>query len=99
MTWDDVRRIGLGFDGTEESTSYGTPALKVAHKMFVRLHQNGEYLVVRMPKPVRAVWLREKPDAFLVTEHYEGFPYVLVRLDTVTRADLKSVLEIGWGEG
>lgn len=95
MTWDDVRRIGLGFAHAEESTSYGTPAIKVAHKLFVRLHQDGEHVVVRMPKEVRAVWLRERPDTLLVTPHYEGFPYVLVRLDAVTPADLAAVLEIG----
>ncbi len=32
--WKTVRRLGLALPETEESTSYGTPALKVRRKMF-----------------------------------------------------------------
>jgi len=47
VTFDTVRQIALALDKAEESTSYGTPAFKVRGNLFVRLHQDGESLVVR----------------------------------------------------
>jgi hypothetical protein len=98
LTWGDVRRLALSFEGAEEALSYGTAALKVNRKMFVRLLPDRENLVVRMPKKVRDHWMREKPDAFYVTDHYVGPPYVLVRLVHVSEADLAAVLGGAWGE-
>ena len=42
----EVRRIALALDNVEEGTSYGTPAFKVRGELFVRMHQDGESLVV-----------------------------------------------------
>jgi hypothetical protein len=98
FTWDAVRRLALTLDGTEESTSYGTPALKVKKKLYARLHQDGEHIVVRMPKAERARRIRSTPDAFSVTDHYRDHPYVLVRLATVGEGDLAEVLEAAWRE-
>ena len=36
------------------------------------------------------------PDTFYVTDHYVGYPYVLVRLASVRREDLARVLEDAW---
>ena len=36
-TFDTVRMIGLELAGVVESTSYGTPAVKVRGKLFARL--------------------------------------------------------------
>ena len=46
MTFESVRLIALALPKVEEATSYGTPAFKVAGKLFVRLHQDGESLGV-----------------------------------------------------
>jgi len=46
VTYDIVRRLGLALPGAEESTSYGTPALKVKGKLFVRLHQDLDKIVL-----------------------------------------------------
>jgi hypothetical protein len=49
VTYDTVRRLGLALPGAEESTSYGTPALKVKGKLFVRLHQDLDKIVLPVP--------------------------------------------------
>jgi hypothetical protein len=36
------------------------------------------------------------PDTFFTTDHYRGYPTVLVRLDSVTEDDLRDVLEVAW---
>jgi hypothetical protein len=41
-----VRDAAAGLPGVEQGTSYGTPALKVRGKMFVRMKEDGETLVV-----------------------------------------------------
>jgi hypothetical protein len=95
MTWETVRQLVVSLPGIEESTSYGTPALKVNRKLFVRLHQDGENEVVRIEKKERAALIRAN-SAFHVTDHFAGFPYVLVRLRDVAREDLAKVLENAW---
>ena len=86
--WDTVRSLASPLPDVEESTNDGTPALKVNRKMFVRLHQDGENLVARCEKKERDRLIRENPDVFHVTEHYIGYPYVLVRLHKASREEL-----------
>lgn len=45
--YEFVRSVGRTLPGTEEGTSYGTPALKVGGTLFTRLREDGETLVVR----------------------------------------------------
>jgi hypothetical protein len=96
VTWDTVRELCLALPGVAEESSYGTPALKVKGKLFVRKHQDGESLVVRISDESKAARLASDPVAFYVTDHYRGYPYVLVRLAAVGRADLARVLEDAW---
>lgn len=95
-TCDIVRGLASPLPDVEETSSYGTPALKVNRKMFVRLHQDGENLVARCEKPERERLMQEKPDIFHVTEHYLGYPYVLVRLHKASREEVMAVLVSAW---
>ena len=63
-------RLALTFPGAMEGTSYGTPAWKVRGKLFARLHQNGEDLVVKLDFDERDFRVRANPKVFYVTEHY-----------------------------
>ena len=85
-----------GLPGVEESTSYGTPAFRVSKKLFARFHQDGESLVVRADREAREALLHAKPKSFFVTDHYRNYPYVLVRLGSVSRSDLRDVLVQAW---
>lgn len=96
QTWNDVQTICAAFPGTEESTSYGTPAFKVRKKLFVRHHQDGEDRVVRAELDERSVLIDANPAVFHVTDHYENHPWVLVRMAEVDRAGLEDVLENAW---
>lgn len=96
VTFDAVRALALALEGTEEGTSYGTPAFRVGGKMFARLHQDGETLVVKVDLDARPALIEARPDAFFITEHYLGYPMMLVRLAVVKRAELARVLEDAW---
>ena len=36
------------------------------------------------------------PKVFFITPHYEGYPYVLARMNKVRRADVEDVFEAAW---
>ena len=96
VDWDTVRDLARGLPGSEESTSYGTPAFKVGGKLFVRLHEAGDTIVVRIEQAERAMRLRADPKAFFITDHYTPYPWMLVRLSAVRRDDLGDLLEESW---
>lgn len=79
-----------------ESTSYGTPALKVRDKLMIRLKEDGETLVVRCSWEDRERLLAVYPDMFFVTDHYLGHPWVLMRLARVGPPVFKPVLRAAW---
>lgn len=95
-TWETVRELVFSLPAVEDGSSYGTPALNVAGKLFVRKHQDGENIVVPMPKTDRAKWMKDQPDVFHITDHYRNYPYVLVRLATVSREELADTLYAAW---
>jgi hypothetical protein len=90
ITFDDVRRIGLALDGAEESMSYGTPAIKLRGKPFVRLKEDGASIVLWTTFEERERLVNEAPSVFFWTDHYERYPMVLARLDAITNASLKT---------
>lgn len=96
VTFDTVRKLGLALPGVEEGTSYGTPALRVAGKFFVRLREDGETLVVKVGDDERDLLMAADPATFFITDHYRGYPTVLVRLANVPSDVLRDVLEDAW---
>ena len=96
-SWDDVVAIGLRLPGVEVATSYGTPALKVKGKGMCRLRTDPDALVVRvLDLADREALLRGSPEVFFSTPHYDGYPYVLVRLEAVGRDELAELIEDAW---
>jgi hypothetical protein len=96
VTAEQVRAIAGALPKVKEGPSYGTPGFRVAGKLFARLHQDGESLVVRISPEDRAMRMRAEPEAFYITEHYRNYPWMLVRLAKVSLEDLRELLEDGW---
>jgi len=96
IDFDTVRKIGLTLPGVEESTAYGSPALKVHGKLLVCVpaHRSTEpgSLVVRVGFDDRAELLAAAPDIYYVTDHYLDYSAVLVRLSRVTPNVLRDLL-------
>jgi len=97
-TWDDVVEIGLRFPGIEVGSWFGTPALKFSGKGgLCRLRTDPDALVLRVADTgEREALLQGQPDAFFSTPHYDGHPYVLVRLEAVDPAELAELIEEAW---
>ena len=92
--WSGVSAIAAQFPGAEAGTSYGTPAYKVNKKLFARLKENGQTLVVFSNE--RDKWMKQNPAVFFITDHYKNYPMMLIDLATVTRKDLKTLLLASW---
>lgn len=90
IAWNDVVALGRELPETEESTSYGRPSLKVRGKSFVTIRERPDALVVRCDRDEKPFLLEARPDLVFTTPHYDGYPYVLVRLD----APLEEVREL-----
>lgn len=96
MTFDEVRALALVLPGVEEGTHYGTPSFKVAKKMFARLREDGETLVLKIGFEERDVLLERDPERFFITDHYQGYPHVLVRLPLVDVELIRPLLAHAW---
>jgi hypothetical protein len=96
-TVDDVRRIALGLPATTEKRSYGTPGFRVRDKLFARLHDNPELLVVWCTDLAeKEALLASDPSRFTTTAHYDGYPLVLVRIAAVDVDELTELLTDAW---
>ncbi|HYL47002.1 MAG TPA: MmcQ/YjbR family DNA-binding protein [Candidatus Limnocylindrales bacterium] len=100
IKFDTVRQIGLTLPGVEESTAYGSPALKVQGKLLACIPVNRTAepgsLAVRVGFEDRAELLAGAPDIYYVTDHYVGYDAVLVRLSRVTPQILKDLLGMAY---
>ena len=92
MTFDQVRQIALSFKGVEEGRSYGTAAFKVRGKLIVRLREDGETLVVGTTFEEREEMIAAEPATYYLTDHYVGYPWVLVRMTQVHPDALRDLI-------
>jgi hypothetical protein len=96
-TWEDVVAIATRYPEVTEGSSYGTPALRVKDKFMCRMRTGPDALVVRViDVGDQQALLQGNPDVFFTTPHYDGYPYVLVRLEAVDHAELAELIEDAW---
>lgn len=100
ISFDTVRKIGLGLPDVEESTSYGSPALKVRGKLLacLAIHKSAERhsLAVRIHFEQRDTLIAADPDTYYLTDHYLDYPVVLVRMSRIKPDALRNLLEMAW---
>ena len=92
-----VCEIARKLPGVEESSSYGTPALKVKGRFLCRLRSEAEgALAIRCDFLDRQILLQADPGVFFVTDHYLNYPMVLVRLQKIRLSALPDLIERAW---
>lgn len=102
-TFEDVKRAVADLPEVTESTSYGTPAMKVRAKSFCRMWSEREHdrdgvhdtevLVVFCDVDEKAVLIESSGGVLFSTPHYDGYGAMLIRLADVTLEDLTDYLE------
>ena len=99
-TFARVREAAASLDGLSDATMYGAPALKLRGHLVACMatHSSAEpgTLVVRMDIEQRDALIRDDPSTYYLTDHYVGYPSVLVRLSRASSAALKDLLATGW---
>jgi hypothetical protein len=78
-----------------ESTSYGTPALKVGKKLLCRV-KDAQTLVLVCPLEEKELLKEAAPDIYFETPHYHGWPAILARVDAISDAELANRLAAAW---
>ena len=96
LTFDEVCEIAERLPGMKEELSYQTRGLKVKGKLVVRLKEDGVTIVLRTSFLDREHLMQTEPKTFFLIDHYHDYPYVLVSLARVRRAQMEELLEDGW---
>jgi hypothetical protein len=81
-----------GLAGIEPGTSYGTPALKARGKLLARV-KDAETIVFMCPHHEKEFLMQADPDVFYETDHYKGYPAVLLRLAAADDATIAGRIE------
>ena len=84
-----------GLAEVEESIWYRTPSLKVAGKSMMRI-KDDDTLVFRCSLEDKEMLMAAAPKVYFETDHYKGWPAVLVRLSKIKADELKHRLERSW---
>jgi hypothetical protein len=110
-TWDDVRRIALALPETREELAWGSPAWKVAGRMFGwerplrpadlralgEAAPDGPILGAYVPDlGAKEALLADAPEIYFTTPHFDGHPVVLVRLERIEPPELEELLTEAW---
>jgi hypothetical protein len=84
-----------GLPEVEPGTSYGTPSLNVRGKFLARI-KDADTLVVRCPLEEKTFLMAADPAVFFETDHYKGYPAVLVRLSQADNETIAGRLVQAW---
>ena len=95
-SWDEVSAFGLSLPGTELSTSYGKPAVKVNGKAFLYPGREVGSFAVASPLPEKELLIETDSETFWETDHYRGWPAVLIRYGRTDPDRVKRVIVRAW---
>ncbi|HEY6255687.1 MAG TPA: MmcQ/YjbR family DNA-binding protein [Xanthobacteraceae bacterium] len=86
---------GSNLPDIEEVQSFGTPALKVRGKLLARV-KDADTLVFRCPIEMKEILIESAPEIYFETDHYKGWPAILLRLSKAGDAELLTCLDRAW---
>lgn len=96
-TEDDVRQICLSLPEAWEKPYAGLPGFYVKKKLFARIREKPDALVVMRPSiEEKEALIAAEPEKFFQIPHYFGHPAVLVNLGAVEADELREILTESW---
>lgn len=101
LTIADAGAIAAQLPGVSEGSSYGTRGWKVGKKFLMREKERmDDVLVLKLASVDEQEFLIERdPAVFFITDHYKGWPAVLIRLAAIDRKELAALIEQTWRAG
>ena len=94
--WDEAADFALSLPETELSTSYGRPAVKVRGKAFLYPGREKGSFAVASPLGEKELLMETDPETFWESDHYRGWPAVLVRFGSADRERIETVIARAW---
>lgn len=95
--FEPVSKIALQYSGAEESISHeSTPSIKVNGKLLCRLHDEGNFVPIRIGFDNRDFYLEKYPEIFHLPDHFKNYPYVCFWVPMKDQKLLKEIIEISW---
>ena|SRR5690242_8816974 len=97
VTWADVVTYAETLPEVSESTSYGTPCLKVAGKLMARLRTEDDGgLAIKCSASDKMALAGGGDPAYYTIPHYDGYNYVLVRLELARADEVFELIADAW---
>lgn len=96
----DIKRVNAVAKATklpaiEEGVSYGGQCLKVAGKFLLRVREPG-ILVLTCSLEEKEFLIQNAPKIYFETDHYKGWPAVLIRLAKIEDDELAHRIAAAW---
>ena len=93
-SWEAAVAFALSLPGTELSTSYGKPAVKVNGRAFLYTgHEDRTSFGVAIDLDTVEMLKETDPDTFWQSPHYEGWPAVLIRFRSADQERVRAMIE------
>jgi hypothetical protein len=97
MKWEQLCKLGRELPEVVEDFWYGTRALKVRKKGFVRLKEDATSVVFMLESiEEQESLITGQPEVFYITDHYRGYASVLARLAKLQVSEARLRLERAW---
>jgi len=90
-----ARDAAAALPDIEAASWFGTPSLKVHGKSLMRV-KDKDTLVVRCPLEQKELLMEAAPDIYFETDHYKGWPAILIRISKISTSELALRLEQAW---
>lgn len=95
--WSAVLEMGLALPGTELGTAYGKPALKLRGKVIAsNTSPDPDSFVLRVTIEEKEALIETDPATFWETDHYRGWPAILVRYATPASDRIATLFARAW---
>jgi hypothetical protein len=92
-SFDEAIAFALSLPGTELSTSYGKPAVKVNGRAFLfPSHEADTSFAISIDLDTILILKETDPDTFWQTPHYEGWSGVLVRYGSADAERVRAMI-------
>jgi hypothetical protein len=97
VDWRTARTLALALPEVEESDEERV-AFRVHGKLFAwaARERDGGGLGIRVEHEEKQLILDSNPDVYFSSPHYEGWPGVQIRLEAISREELRERLEDAW---